>query len=906
VGRTDELRRLHALVGEDRHRGAILVGSAGVGKTRVALELLRAVEERGYPTARVTATRSASILPFGALAPVLPGDTRASGAVDDFAWLLHRSAADLAASAGEWRLILFVDDAHLLDEASAALLHHLAVVGSAFVLLTLRTGEPVGDAVVALWRDGLAERIELAALGDETLAGLLVGALGGPVDPVAVATLIGRAQGNAMFLRELVVGARHAGVLVVEDGHWRLRGELAPSDRLVELVESRLGHLEPPERVLLEVVAYGEPLGQAGIAAAHLLLGAEDRPPAGGRGNPTAGDVVGVGGGRDVLGLVESLERRGLLHSQMSGRRLLVRLAHPLYGEVLRARVPAIRAQAIVRSLADAVEATGARRREDPLRVASWRLTGGGGRPEVMLAGAHDARWRYDFALAERLARAAVDAGAGFDAEMLVAQLAMLQGRVEEAGAELARLADRARGDEEVGTVALSLLEIGVWSGTDVRHVADDALAVVRDDDLRDGLVAARAHVTLSCLGPRAAVEAVAPLLRRAGGRALSRACVVAGYGLGRLGRIGEAIAAAERGRAEQLATAEPMPWYPAYHDVTRCLALHHAGRFAEAEEITRANYREAVAERSVELQAIFGLFPAWCGVAERGRVLTAARRAAEVVALGRSLGRPALTRLGLVQSGLALALAGRGPEAEASLAAVEALPIAEARHDEVDLVQARAWTAVAAGDLATARRHLVAAARFGREIGDLAGAVSALHVLARLGQARDVLAELTGVAAQVEGDLAPARVAHTGALARRDADALHAVSRRFEALRADLLAAEAAADAAVVRRRAGQARGAVADERRARNLARRCEDPVTPALLGVAARATLTPSERETALLAAAGMPNRQIAGRLHLSVRTIENRLQRTYEKLGITRRTDLAGALDPEPAPVVAQGE
>jgi DNA-binding CsgD family transcriptional regulator len=109
-----------------------------------------------------------------------------------------------------------------------------------------------------------------------------------------------------------------------------------------------------------------------------------------------------------------------------------------------------------------------------------------------------------------------------------------------------------------------------------------------------------------------------------------------------------------------------------------------------------------------------------------------------------------------------------------------------------------------------------------------------------------------------------------------------------------DLLAAAASSDAAVVLRRAGEAREASAAERRTGILVDRCEGPVTPALQATEARAWLTPAERDTAVLAAAGRSNKEIAEELILSPRTVENRLQRVYEKLGISGRTEVAEAL------------
>jgi len=47
-------------------------------------------------------------------------------------------------------------------------------------------------------------------------------------------------------------------------------------------------------------------------------------------------------------------------------------------------------------------------------------------------------------------------------------------------------------------------------------------------------------------------------------------------------------------------------------------------------------------------------------------------------------------------------------------------------------------------------------------------------------------------------------------------------------------------------------------------------------------------------AALAAAGLANKTIACRLSVSSRTVENHLQRVYEKLGVARRADLTQAL------------
>jgi DNA-binding CsgD family transcriptional regulator len=203
-----------------------------------------------------------------------------------------------------------------------------------------------------------------------------------------------------------------------------------------------------------------------------------------------------------------------------------------------------------------------------------------------------------------------------------------------------------------------------------------------------------------------------------------------------------------------------------------------------------------------------------------------------------------------------------------------------------------------AAGDLPSARAQLGTAADLGEKVGDLIGATSALHGLARLGRARHVAARLAALTAHVDGDLAPTRAAHANALASRDSEALAKVSRVFAEMGALLYAAEASAEAAVMLRRSGEPRRAAAAEQEAARLLVRCEGAATPAVRYITARAHLTRSELDAALKAASGRSNKQIATDMCLSVRTVESHLQRAYEKLGISGRHELATALADQP--------
>ncbi|GGK96015.1 LuxR family transcriptional regulator [Planomonospora parontospora subsp. parontospora] len=56
-----------------------------------------------------------------------------------------------------------------------------------------------------------------------------------------------------------------------------------------------------------------------------------------------------------------------------------------------------------------------------------------------------------------------------------------------------------------------------------------------------------------------------------------------------------------------------------------------------------------------------------------------------------------------------------------------------------------------------------------------------------------------------------------------------------------------------------------------------------------------LSDAERRVAVLAASGYTNREIAGKLYLTVSTVEQHLTRTYRKLNITRRADLPSSFE-----------
>ena len=168
--------------------------------------------------------------------------------------------------------------------------------------------------------------------------------------------------------------------------------------------------------------------------------------------------------------------------------------------------------------------------------------------------------------------------------------------------------------------------------------------------------------------------------------------------------------------------------------------------------------------------------------------------------------------------------------------------------------------------------------------------------VHARAGSRWISASQLARLAGRVDGPFAATAAAHAAALVAGDGAALLEVAERFAAADALLVAAEAA-DAAA-HREAGRLSSARSAAARAALWLTKCEGARPPTMLATPEAVDLTPREREIALLAGAGSSSREIADRLVISVRTVDNHLRNAYRKLGVTRRQDLPGVLSGTP--------
>jgi DNA-binding CsgD family transcriptional regulator len=275
-----------------------------------------------------------------------------------------------------------------------------------------------------------------------------------------------------------------------------------------------------------------------------------------------------------------------------------------------------------------------------------------------------------------------------------------------------------------------------------------------------------------------------------------------------------------------------------------------------------------------------------------RGRVRSAARLAGEAIGIAHQLHDVMLLQACLALIAEAHALSHDVPAAERALAELDSMRQNPWLFSEPGI--ARAWVSIAKDDLVSARRTLEAEADRAASCDDWRAVSLALHSLVRIGDARIVGGRLGEIAARVEGDLVPLQARHAAAVLARDGGALEKVAEEFCDLSATLLAAEVCCDGAAALNAAGSPKHATTLIQKAAVLLARREGARTPAGLALAERPRLTQAERRTALLAAHGTSNRDIADAEQVSVRTVESRLQAIYVKLGISSRKDLADLL------------
>jgi DNA-binding CsgD family transcriptional regulator/tetratricopeptide (TPR) repeat protein len=293
VGRHEELGLLQAALGEAQAgRGGLVVirGEAGVGKSRLTLQLEAAARSAGMQVLRGRAAASSSSVAFRPFAEALLGATRTAGPPDapelaayrsvlgalipewsqgqepvpDRSLLLHEAALRLLrVLAGAAGAVVTLEDLHWADAETLALVEYLAdnlAAERLLCLVTMRSDEPLpGPMLPALL---VARRnapvLELERLSDADVDAMARAALDAPTLPDGLGRLLAsRAEGVPFLVEEVLASCVASGALVRERGVWELRTERAPKvpETFQGMVRERLRSLGEQDRVVLGAAA---------------------------------------------------------------------------------------------------------------------------------------------------------------------------------------------------------------------------------------------------------------------------------------------------------------------------------------------------------------------------------------------------------------------------------------------------------------------------------------------------------------------------------------------------------------------------------------------------------------------------------------------------------------------------
>jgi DNA-binding CsgD family transcriptional regulator len=858
IGRSEETGAIEAAVSALDVSGIVVYGAAGVGKSRLARDALSATESRGCECRWAAGTSSARAIPLGAFTAWAP-----SG-VTDTVQLLRGVIESLTAPSSGATVVVCVDDVHLLDELSIFVVHQIVQRGAAKVILTIRDGEPIAAAVQEIWTVGQFDRLDLQPLSLDETSTLLSATLAGPVDPGAAQRLWELTRGNVLYLRNIVEQEVAHGRIVQRHGYWRWLGEPVMPPGLVELIESRIGALPAPVCDVIDALAVGEPIE---LAALRRIA------------DPAA---------------VEEADTRALITLEPVVGGVEVRVAHPLYGEVRRRRAAPTRLRRLRGLVADELAAADDR---DDIQVVVRRatlsldsdLTPDG---DLLVRAAHGAVWLADLPLADRLAAAAIRAGAGPEPNFVRAHALSWSGRGEEADAVLAEIRTDQLTDSEEARLAFLRASNVLWALGDPPRAK-----VIIDEASRTTSPQARSYIDafltvywFATDQPGAAIQASKKL-------ALDDLPAVVGAEIAWVlaaiaadaGRTNEAVAVAEAGYtvATRSFDAPHMRFNIADAHVS---ALLLAGRIADALDVA-----ERVRRQAADLPGAAQLL----GAAVDGRAALGAGHldSAHVLLEQAAVGLSATHASGWgyryhVPRATALAMRGATDDAAAVLAALDNLG-RTFRSLDYESNLAQAWVAAGQGAVSEAITVLLSAAERAAAKGEFGAEVICLQTATQFGDRTGAprLGELESI---VEGPRVGLTARFAVALSDVDAAELAAVSEGFERM-GDLVAAvDAAAQAALVYRSQGLRGSALGCATRAHALAEQCGGAWTPALRQAGEPVPLTDREREIVMLIGEGLSNRAVAERLTLSVRTVESHIYRAMAKTGVASRDELAALL------------
>ncbi len=821
-------------------RAQLIRGEAGIGKTTLAASVSQVLAAKGFTVLPVIGVRELSSVPLAAMAPVLA----LASAVTELpaAERLQRLFAIVSAAERGTQYVLAIDDSPLLDEMSAAAVYQLVRIYGVRCVMTARSSDVLEGALTRLIDDGLVDTTELTGLSDDQAAVAVRAAIEGPLEPRSLKRLVRLADGNPLFLRELTVAAKQQDAIRSTSRGLEIDVPKLPA-HLRDGISARYASLDVADRTAVELLAVAQPLPVASLGAAAEKLAA---------------------------GLLITVDSSG------------ARLAHPLFGEVILAELATADAQnrrfAAANLLEQADDSGETRYRVACLRLDSEQPLAAS---ELVWASQH-ADWLADYPQSLRLAEAAAVREPTAAALTTVAVAFSQLRRWDDADAAFARAAAAAESEADRALVASE-------HGT---HLAfqrgDPAAALVLVLAVLEGIHNSTLRLDLEAQLDKWRLIGGGRLGDRAGltGETTLQAAIVAALRAVFAGDIGAAREAIQLGEPMVEPGRAAVPHAAPIFAFASLFVLAYEGRMDAARAL-------AVAKGSDPAAPERGMFAFALGVIElhAGRLneaLPAANSAIE--ALGwldfAALRGPAIALRAAIYARL-----GDEPTARSTLASLT--PSLSASANVVaQRAEAEAWLLAHRGHVDDAAAVVLVAAESLAELGHWGLAASTAYVAVRLGRPGLVIDVIADAMTHSPGPMIGAQQQHALAAIAADPAALTAAARAL-ASTGQLGPAADAADHAADLFREARARE---HERKAIQLAAEFAASSSDFRLRRPADRSLELTERERiiATAAAARESSKEIAERLGLSVRTVENHLARIYRKLGVASRSDLRQAL------------
>jgi DNA-binding CsgD family transcriptional regulator len=742
-----------------------------------------------------------------------------------------------------------------------------------------------------LAREG-AVRVRLAPLGPDAVAALLAGTFGAPPDP-GLLGLAAEAAGNPSLLTELASGLREDGAVELIQGQATLTSDMLPG-RIRRLARRRLDGLSEQARNLLVTVAVLGPSFR--LADAAEMLGA---PPA------------------MLLPAIEETMAAGIITADD----YTFSFRHQLLRRAAVESIPPPGLRTLHRRYAQLLLGRGG----SADLAADHLLRAADQDGQASLAGLDDAVVRMLPSApraAADLAVRALELTPSADPDSLsravtAAEALAAAGRLDEAG----RIAEDTLA-EPLPPVAEARLRCALSSVLCARGRARDAAAEARivlaqpqlPDDVRDNAITAHLRA-LAGLRGQAAGSLITPVLAApdqfdsraivAALAARAAACLDQGQIRDGLGLLRDA-ARREPGVSRDARHVQPL--------LALAAALVDLRQLGQAEEILRATDSHAL--HGIPAHAALSILRARIHLAQ-GRLGEAAAAGEEALAVAETLGAHGYSSAAHCLLGL-IALRRGDPAAAGLHVASDSVPGPHSAES-----YARAEVAVAAAAVSEVRDGPAAALGLVRRCcadldshpGLLLGDPATAPWLTRtaLAAGHDELAARVARAAEALGSAnhgypaIDAAAAHSLGLAQHDTACLASAVERHPDPWAKASAAE---DLGVILARRGddrrairqfteaigryQAVGAEADtarvRRRLRKLGVRSRRSTRPAVKPASGWESLTEPERTVAELVAQGLVNREVAGRMYVSIHTVAFYLGQIFRKLSIGSRIEL----------------